>query len=269
MKTKKSPIGVFDSGMGGLTVLNALRKELSGEDFIYFGDTAHLPYGSKSADAVRKYALRAAKFFKKKKVKLMVVACNTASVYALDTLKKTMPFEVLGVILPGVRAALHKETKKNSIGVIGTYGTVKSGIYRRLILEMEPQSRVKARACPLFVPLVEEGWTDHEITKQVARLYLEDFASGLDSLILGCTHYPLLKGVIKNVAGPSVNIIDSAREVAMEASKLLNEAGTASGKKNGSVKFYVSDAPELFKESASIFLEESFKVQQVGLLETD
>ncbi len=268
MSVKKAPVGVFDSGMGGLTVLNALRKKLPGEDFVYFGDTAHLPYGSKSASAVKKYAMRAGKFFKNKKIKLMVVACNTASVYALDELKKNMPFEVLGVILPGIRAALNNN-KNNSIGVIGTYGTVKSGIYRSLILESSPSSRVVSRACPLFVPLVEEGWRDHEITKQVARLYLEDFLPGLDSLILGCTHYPLLKDIIRSVAGSSLNIVDSAYEAAAEASRLLNNSGIASEEKSGSVEYYVSDAPELFRESASVFLEEAVEVKEVGLLETD
>ncbi len=263
MKDKSPPIAIFDSGMGGLTVLKAVRKKLPEENLIYFGDTAHLPYGTKSKKTVLNYAYKAAQFLTEKKIKLMIIACNTASVFALRELKKSMPFKVMGVIDPGVKAAA--ASKGSSIGVIGTYGTVKSGIYQRKIRSIMPDSRVKAKACPLFVPLAEEGWFDSRVTRQVAEIYLKEFCPGLDTLILGCTHYPLLKKVISGVAGSKVNIIDSAEEVAAEAGRVIKQEQRASGGDRGTLKFYVSDSPELFRKSAPVFLAGEINLNKVTI----
>jgi glutamate racemase len=210
------PIGVFDSGVGGLTVLQALRERLPREDFLYLGDTARLPYGTKSPATVERYALNAARHLVGRGIKLLIVACNTASSYALDELAGACPVPVVGVVEPGVRAAL--ATGASRIGVIGTEGTVRSGAYQRALIRATSAVDVEAAACPLFVPLAEEGWGDHPVTDQVAEIYLRPLLDrGVETIILGCTHYPLLRPSLERVAGEAVRLVDSATAVAEAA----------------------------------------------------
>ena len=197
-------IGVFDSGVGGLTVLKALSVRMPRETLLYLGDTARVPYGSKSADTVTGYAVETGDFFAERDVKLMVVACNTTSAIALDILRARYPVPVLGVIEPGARAAI-KATRRGRIGVIGTEATIASGAYARALRDLEPDVEIFTRACPLFVPLAEEGWTDNEVARRTVSLYLSSLKrSGIDTLILGCTHYPLLRSAIESCMGPGV-----------------------------------------------------------------
>jgi len=213
MTAPRAPIGVFDSGVGGLTVLQVLRQRLPGEDFLYLGDTARLPYGSKSATTVQRYALNAAAHLSGHGVKLLVVACNTASSYALDELAAASPVPVVGVVEPGVRAAL--ATGARRIGVIGTEGTIRSGAYQSALVENDPDVTVEAKACPLLVPLAEEGWGDHPVTDQIAEHYLRPVLEwGAEALILGCTHYPLLVPSLRRVVGEGIGLVDSANSVA-------------------------------------------------------
>ncbi|WP_224366834.1 glutamate racemase [Hyalangium versicolor] len=249
------PIGVFDSGVGGLTVLKALMTRLPHESTLYLGDTARVPYGTKSGEVVTRYSLKNAQFLLERGIKLLVVACNTASAVALPALSSALPVPVLGVIAPGARAALQR-TKGGGVGVIGTPGTIKSGAYQRELQAAEPHVRVKARACPLFVPLAEEGWTVGEVPHLVAREYLADFArEGVDTLVLGCTHYPLLKGVIAEVVGPSMALVDSAEATAEAVAELLTQrellAPEGSPTTHG---YYVTDVPERFVEVGARFL---------------
>ncbi len=207
------PIGIFDSGVGGLTVLSALRRRLPGESFLYLGDTARLPYGTKSAGTVQRYALKAAAHLLHHDVKLLVVACNTATSFALPELIDASPVPVAGVVEPGVRAALALGVHR--IGVIGTEGTIRSGSYQRALARMDGSVSVRAVPCPLFVPLAEEGWGDHPVTDQVAQTYLTPLLEwGAEALILGCTHYPLLVPSLQRVVGPEVTLVDSASSVA-------------------------------------------------------
>jgi len=242
---RRNPIGVFDSGVGGLTVLQALRERLPGEDFLYLGDTARLPYGSKSAVTVRRYALKASAHLVRNGIKLLVVACNTASSYALDEVVDASPVPVIGVVEPGVRAAL--ATGSGRIGVIGTEGTIRSGAYQRALERADNGLVVDAMACPLFVPLAEEGWGDHPVTDQVAEIYLRPLLDlGIETLILGCTHYPLLRPSLERVAGEAVRLVDSATAVAAvvvdDHSRLLNTStGTA-----GDVHLQLTDASDRF-----------------------
>ena len=250
---KLKPIGIFDSGVGGLTVMSEVAKLLPGEDIIYFGDTARVPYGSKSKEAVSRFSQEICEFLLKKKVKLIIVACNTASAFALDKLQK-LPVPVLGVIAPGAMAAL-EGTKNNRIGVIGTHGTIQSGSYIKAIKKLNSRVNVFSNACPLFVPLVEEGWLTKPATYEIAKEYIAPLkAKKIDSLVLGCTHYPLLKKVIGDVAGKGVKLIDSASATAVCAKDILKEKNMLSTKKRGSYKFFVSDAPEKFKSVGEKFL---------------
>ncbi|MFH1368676.1 MAG: glutamate racemase [Elusimicrobiota bacterium] len=242
------PIGIFDSGFGGLTVMAEIRKLLPREDLIYFGDTAHVPYGSKSKEVVTGYSADIAKFLLSKKVKMIVVACNTASAFALPALKAKLKVPVIGVIEPGAKAAL-SVTLKRKIGVIGTEGTVKSSSYTKALKRLDPRIRIFAVACPLFVPLVEEGWLKHPMTYRVAKEYITPLVrKGVDTIVLGCTHYPLIKSVIKKTAGKSVSLIDSAAATAVEVAGTLKNLGIESQRsKGGKCIFYVSDAPAKFK----------------------
>jgi len=217
--TGSGAIGVFDSGVGGLTVLQALRRVLPGERFLYLGDTARLPYGTKSAETVRQYAVNAAGHLLSRGVKLLVVACNTASSFALDAIAASAAVPVLGVVEPGVEAAL--ATGARRIAVAGTEGTVASGAYQRALRNRAPAVAVRAVACPLFVALAEEGWGDHPVTDQVAREYLGPLLDwGAEAIILGCTHYPLLLPSLRRVAGPDVRLVDSASAVAAAVTRL-------------------------------------------------
>jgi len=251
------PIGVFDSGVGGLTVFQALQRALPGESLVYLGDTARVPYGTKSAETVVRYSLEAAQFMLRKGVKLVVVACNTASSVAIDAVARAAGLPVLGVIRPGADRAAEL-SRSGAIGVIGTRATVGSGAYERAIHERRPDARVLSRACPLFVPLAEEGWTDNEIAEQVARTYLEPFReAGVDALVLGCTHYPLLREVIGRVMGPGVQLVDSAESTAAEARRLLeaDRSLAANGRPDRAEHhFFVTDAPEPFQAVAERFL---------------
>jgi len=247
-------IGVFDSGIGGLTVMRELLQRLPGESFIYLGDTARVPYGNKSAQTVIKFSKENAAFLIEHGVKLIVVACNSASASALDTLQSVLPLPVIGVIEPGIKAAL-AATRSSRVGVIGTMGTIRSGAYQAGIERLAPDVEVFARPCPLFVPLAEEGWVDGDVAELVARKYLSDYAEmGVDTLVLGCTHYPLLHGVIGRVMGPDVTLVDSAVETAKAVMEALQAEKMFSNETRGDFTVYLSDVSPTFKEVGERFL---------------
>jgi glutamate racemase len=252
------PIGVFDSGVGGLTVLHALESAVPGEALVYLGDTARVPYGSTSAETVIRYSIEAAHFLKRHDVKLLVVACNTASSVALDAVAHEAGVPVLGVILPGARRAAEK-TRGGRIGVIGTRATIGSEAYPHAIRTLRPDAHVLSRPCPLFVPLAEEGWTDNDVARQVAERYLAPFRSDeVDTLVLGCTHYPLLRDVIAGVMGPEVQLVDSAGSVAAEVAAWLaahpTHAAPAGRDRARAGHFFVTDVPTPFAAVAERFL---------------
>lgn len=266
------PIGVFDSGMGGLTVLRALHERLPAEDLVYFGDTARVPYGTKGARTVRSFARQDAGFLVSLGVKLVVVACNTASAFALDYLRDTSPVPVLGVIEPGVATAL-QVTRGGGVGVIGTSGTIRSDRYQQgLGVAIRPE-RIIARECPLFVPLVEEGLTDHPITELTVAEYLMPLREArIDTLILGCTHYPVLKPIIGRFMGPQVALVDSADALADAAAQQLAADGLLreNGVTEGSLRYYLSDIPWKFTEVGERFLGRPIDgVTQVNLDEVE
>lgn len=249
------PIGVFDSGVGGLTVVHELQRQLPAESLIYFGDTARVPYGNKSPDTVRRYAREILGFLLELDVKMVVVACNTASAHALEYLRSVSPVPVEGVLGPGARAAV-SASRTRRIGVIGTAGTMASGAYERAIRALAPEAAVFQRACPLFVPLVEEGRLDGEVTRLVAHEYLAPLRdAGVDTLVLGCTHYPLLKPLLAEVMGPGVRLIDSAEETAAAVGRALTLSGLeAPPGSPAAARFVVSDAPDQFARVGSAFL---------------
>ena len=249
------PIGVFDSGLGGLTAVRELFRVLPQESIVYFGDTARLPYGSKSRETVTRFSLEIATFLVGQNIKCLVVACNTSSSHALEALQRRLDIPVIGVIEPAVRAAL-AHSPGGRIGVVGTLATVGSGAYPAAIEQRLPGASVIARACPLFVPLVEEGWLDHPVTKLVAEEYLAELRNGnLESLILGCTHYPLIAPLIADIMGPVVRLIDSGAEAARATAAMLAERGQlAAGPPAHHV--YLSDEPRRrsFSKIARTFL---------------
>jgi glutamate racemase len=248
-----SPIGVFDSGVGGLTVLSALMSLLPREKFIYVGDTARVPYGTKSAESVRRFSLEIARFLQRRGVKMFVVACNTVSAVALPELRRRVPVPVLGVIEPGARAAL-AATDTGRVGIIGTQATIFSGAYEQAVHRLDPSLRVFSAVCPLFVPLAEEGWVAHPVTRQVASLYLKPLlAKKIDTLILGCTHYPLLKKTLARVTG-SVELIDSAEETAKAVRSRLEQDGMLRHNGRGGAEFFSSDDPVKFMSLGQKFL---------------
>ena len=261
----RRPIGVFDSGIGGLTVVRELLHQLPNESLIYFGDTARVPYGNKSPATVRRYAREILDFLVARDVKMVVVACNTASAHALEELKRVAAVPVEGVIDPGARAAV-AASRSGRIGVIGTAGTIASGAYERAIHAHAGAAVVVAQACPLFVPLVEEGWLDHPATRLVAEAYLGGLAArDIDTLVLGCTHYPLLKPLLGDVLGPSITLIDSAEQTARAVAAALADSGLHAPKTaEGGVHFVVSDAPETFKRVGKRFLGE--RVREIELV---
>jgi glutamate racemase len=255
----QQPIGVFDSGLGGLTVVRALRRRLPHENILYVGDTARVPYGTKSPETIRRYSLQIALFLMRHRVKMIVVACNTSSALALSALK-ALPIPVVGVIKPGARAAV-AQTASRRIGVIGTPATVASHAYRNAIHKQSSGARVWASACPLFVPLVEEGWHDERVTEAIARRYLKPLLSRkIDTLVLGCTHYPLLKKTLQRVAGPRVKLIDSAEETAhdvevkLAADKILNQE-----RKKGVLDCFVTDNAPSFSRLSRQFMGENIR----------
>jgi glutamate racemase len=264
--TTSAPIGVFDSGLGGLTVVRALVARLPRESIIYVGDTARVPYGPKSPDTVRRYSREIASYLVGEGIKALVVACNTATAHALSLLKDTLPVPVVGVIEPGARAAV-RATNGGPIGVIGTVGTIASGEYERAIAELNPDITVMSAPCPLFVPLVEEGWLDTKATKQIVKTYLKPLAAtGIDTLILGCTHYPLLyERIAKRMEG--VTLIDSGAETAEETAAILERAGlTAPVSASPAYRFVATDAPEQFLRSARRFLGAGHTLKRVETL---
>jgi glutamate racemase len=250
-----APIGVFDSGIGGLTVVHELVRQLPHESIVYFGDTARVPYGNKGPETVQRYSREIADFLEAQGVKAIVVACNTATAHALPALQAERPMPVIGVVEPGARAAV-AATRSERIGVIGTAGTIRSGAYERAIHLLRPEARVDAQACPLFVPLVEEGWTDHPATRLVATEYLAPLAADrIDTLVLGCTHYPLLKPLLRDVLGPDVRLIDSAQETAAETARVLDARRlSAPAGATAAHRFFCSDEPSRFLALGQRFL---------------
>jgi glutamate racemase len=251
------PIGVFDSGVGGLTVFHALERALPRERLFYLGDTARVPYGPKSPETVTRYGLEAARFLRKHDVKALVVACNTVSAVAIDAVAEEARVPTVGVILPGARRAV-KVSRSGRIGVIGTRATVGSEAYPRAILALRGDAEVFSQACPLFVPLAEEGWTDDDVARAVAERYLATLKqSGVDTVVLGCTHYPLLKPTIQEVMGEGVALVDSAEAVAEEVREWLATDAVLRGPVDAGAathRFYVTDAPAPFQTVAERFL---------------
>ena len=249
------PVGVFDSGIGGLTVVRELERQLPAESLVYVGDTARVPYGTKSPETVRRYSAEILELLLARNVKMVVVGCNTASAHALDMLRDMTPVPVEGVIQPGARAAV-RASRSGRIGVIGTAGTIRSGAYERAIRGLKPDAVVVSAAAPLFVPLVEEGWLEHDATRLVAAHYLAPLRdAGIDTLVLGCTHYPLLKPLLGAVLGPGITLIDSAEETAATVARHLKHQGLAAPPgERGHVHFCVSDAVETFSRVGGAFL---------------
>lgn len=249
------PIGVFDSGIGGLTVVRELIERLPHESIVYFGDTARVPYGSKSPATVERYAQEAAAFLVSRDVKLIVIACNTATAHAFDTLHATLPIPVIGVIEPGARAAV-QATRTGRVGVIGTAGTIRSGAYDLAVRRRLPDARVYAQPCPLFVPVVEEGWRTHPAAKLIAQEYLIPLREmDVDVVILGCTHYPLLHDLVAGIMGETVTLVDSAGETALEVGALLDDLGMRREADAPPVHTFVaSDSPLRFRDVGRVFV---------------
>ena len=244
--SRDGAIGVFDSGVGGLTVLHEIVRALPGEETIYLGDTGRYPYGSKSAETITRYAVENVEFLVGRGIKLLVVACNSVSAVALDAIRARWSVPVIGVIDPGARAAVAR-TRSGRVGIIGTEATISSGAYTRALRALAPSLEIYMRACPLFVPLAEEGWTEGPIARLVAETYLASLArSGIDTLVLGCTHYPLLKPLIAEVMGPDVAIVDSAEETAREVAAELAARELARAGAKGGATFFATDVPERF-----------------------
>ncbi len=260
------PIGIFDSGLGGLTVFRAIRERLPAEALVYFGDTARVPYGTKSAETVTRFAREIVEFLVERDVKAIVAACNSASALALNALTAEYELPLIGVIKPGAQLAVkrararvsggeHGAARTATIGVIGTRATIASGAYERAIAALEPNATVVAQACPLFVSLVEEGWTDRPATRLIAEEYLGPLRGRVEALVLGCTHYPLLAPLIAELMGPDVALVDSAEACALQVARLVDERGLrAPDGARGDEQFYVSDAAELFGQLGTRFL---------------
>ena len=256
MANRDNAIGVFDSGIGGLTVLHRIIEALPRENTVYLGDTARAPYGTKSVETVLRYSIENGEFLIEKHVKVLVVACNTSTAIALDALRDRFSIPVVGVIEPGVKSAV-RSTKNKKVGVIGTDATVQSGAYTRALKAADPAIEVYSRACPLFVPLVEEGWTGNPVVTLTVETYLGSLKqSGIDTLILGCTHYPLLRGAIREFMGNRVRLVDSAEEVALEVTALLKRRSMTRPRGKVAHGFFVTDAPERFIKVGQRFLGE-------------
>lgn len=252
-----SPIGIFDSGIGGLTVARALFEHLPHESTVYFGDTARVPYGPKSPETVRRYSLEILRWLLDQRVKAVVIACNTSTAHALESLQAESPVPVIGVIEPGARAAAEQANGK-PIGVIGTAGTIASNAYAKAIRGVRGDVRVEQKACPLFVPLVEEGWFEHRAAALIAEEYLAPLAgAGVGSLVLGCTHYPLLRPLLQRVMGPDVRLIDSGEETARVVAAVVRERGLEAPKTaNAEHRFVVSDDEARFRQVGARFIGE-------------
>ena len=251
----EAPIGLFDSGVGGLTVLRAIEAKLPHEHTVYLGDTARVPYGTRSAEVISRYALLNARHLAAQGIKALVVACNTVSAHSLPLLARTLPIPVIGVIEPGARAAA-KASRGGAIAVLGTPSTVSSGAYQSALQRLVPLASVIARACPLFVPLAEEGWVDGEVPRLVAERYLGDLRRSVDTVVLGCTHYPLLSRVIAEVVGPKVAVVDGAEATAQATLELLTAQGLLrpAGARSSQRRVLCTDLPERFRAVAQRFL---------------
>jgi len=258
-------IGIFDSGIGGLTVLKEILAALPEENIIYLGDTARVPYGIRSEETVTRYSFENTQFLLSQEIKMLVVACNTASAISLEAVKKEFPLPVIGVLEPGARAVVGA-TKTRKVGVIGTEATIGSGAYERAIKKLAPDIEVHSLACPLFVSLAEEGWTDNDVAQLVAEKYLAPLRGrDIDALVLGCTHYPLLKTVISKAVGSDITLIDSATETAKEVAMVLEKLKwKGNGRGEGIRKYYVTDTPARFEKIGKRFLGDSqLKAEQV------
>lgn len=271
MKHKNSdrhlPIGIFDSGVGGLTVLKEIKALMPNEGLMYLGDTARVPYGTRSEETIKRYAAECADFLYNKGIKLLVIACNTASAISLEYIKELIPIPVVGVIEPGAMSAA-SHTKNQKVGVIGTEATIKSMAYKKAINSLNSSITVFSKACPLFVPLVEEGWTRGDVAERVVNIYLTDMLeSKIDCLVLGCTHYPLLKGVIQDIVGKDIVLVDSAIETAKTVRDVLQEIdiiNTAGHKPL--LKYFVTDSKERFISVGERFLHEEITDIEVVVL---
>lgn len=255
---RNAPVGVFDSGVGGLTVAREIMRQIPEERIIYFGDTARLPYGSKSRDTIVRYSRQVIRFLRSKEVKAIVVACNTASAYALEAIQAETDIPVIGVINAGARTAV-LATRNGRIGVIGTEGTIGSGIYTEVIRKLRPEIEVIGKACPLFVPLVEEGLLHDSVTDEIASRYLSDLKGKyIDTLVLGCTHYPLLRSTLGRLMGEQVTLVNPAYETALELRELLGQQGLnrepGAGDDGEQYQFFVSDLAEKFTDFATAIL---------------
>ncbi|GGP27318.1 glutamate racemase [Silvimonas amylolytica] len=261
------PIGVFDSGVGGLTVVRALMDRLPFENIVYFGDTARVPYGVKSVSTIEHFTLQIVDFLQKQQVKMLIIACNTMAAVAAEKVREISPLPVLDVIEAGARCAV-QTTQSGGIGVIGTPTTINSNAYARAIHTIGQQYRVYSQACPLFVPLVEEGWLEHPVTRMTAEEYLKPvFVEQIDTLVLGCTHYPLLKPLLSDVAGPRLKLVDSAIAIADETAELLQQQGLANTQRTmPDYRYFVTDVPLKFRSVGERFLGRNLgAIEQVSI----
>jgi len=258
-------IGIFDSGVGGLTVFKEISRLSPGENLVYLGDTARVPYGTKSVETVQRYALEAAEFLVNQGVKLLVVACNTASAVALPLLRERFKLPVIGVIEPGARRAANSLNRR--IGVIGTEGTINSHRYAEAIHALVPDAQISSVACPLFVPLAEEGWAEHEIARLTAVEYLQPLMTEkIDTLVLGCTHYPLLSNTLRQVLGNTVLLVDSAAETAKSVKEVMQQHGLKNPENGGQHTFFVTDVPTRFERVGQAFLGKSLgQIEQIQI----
>lgn len=259
MSDKNAPIGVFDSGIGGLTVAREIMRQIPNERIVYFGDTARVPYGNKSKETVTRFSRQIVRFLQTHGVKTIVVACNTASAYALDELEKEIDIPIIGVVKPGAKAAA-QATRNGKLGVIATEATIGSRIYNQYIQELNPNVAILGKACPLFVPLVEEGLLEDPVTDEIARRYLSELIdSDIDTLILGCTHYPLIRSAIGRIMGERVTLVNPAYETAMELKEMLTKRELlntdAPGLGSNQYQFYVSDTTEKFIRFANSIIK--------------
>ncbi|MFI5322290.1 MAG: glutamate racemase [Thermodesulfobacteriota bacterium] len=263
---KKAPIGVFDSGIGGLTVAREIIKRLPSENIIYLGDTARVPYGTKSSRTIIAYSRNNAEFLVSKGIKMLVVACNTSSAVSLPSLSREFMIPVIGVIEPGAKKAA-QVTKSKGVGVIGTPSTINSSAYKKALEAISPDIEVYSKACPLFVPLADEGWTEGDVSELIAKKYLDPFKElEIDVLVLGCTHYPLLKPTIQKVMGEKITLVDSAEETAKEIERVLGERGLLNYGKDTSVrKYFLTDVSDTFVSVAGRFLGE--KIDRIEMVD--
>ncbi len=261
------PIGVFDSGIGGLTVLKEIMEQLPGEDIIYFGDTARIPYGTRSKETVIKYVIESFNFLMTKDIKAIVIACNTASALAMEEAKKRFDLPIIGVVEPGAKAAINC-TKNNSIGIIGTEGTINSNSYQREIRKSLPMAEIIGVSCPLFVPIVEEGWENSDVAYVATQKYLLELKEhNIDTLVLGCTHYPALRYTIGKVLGDKVILVNPAYETARLTKSILKEKGLLNEKIDGGIyKYYVSDAPDKFQRIGGNIIRKEIGVVERAIL---